>query len=73
MGDEMIIQVSVTQVAVVETTDTPAGVVEHWCDHQGCKRWGAFGYSSRYGTAWFCGDHREDGEAMPQFARTRTT
>ena len=23
-----------------EPMRTPAGIVEHWCDHPGCKRWG---------------------------------
>ncbi len=35
---------------------------DHWCEHQGCRRWGSFGFQSRYGTLWFCGDHRRDAE-----------
>lgn len=23
---------------------TPAGVIEHWCEHAGCSRCGAFGF-----------------------------
>jgi hypothetical protein len=41
-------------------TRTPAGIIEHWCDHPGCKRWGCFGFPTRVGTSWFCGEHRGD-------------
>ncbi|MBO3760357.1 hypothetical protein [Ciceribacter sp. L1K22] len=37
--------------------------VEHYCEHPGCKRWGGFGFDlGRSRTAWFCGEHRDDGE-----------
>jgi hypothetical protein len=31
---------------------------EHWCEHDGCKRWGSFGFDTRDGTVWYCGEHR---------------
>lgn len=65
MSDEQIIQVSVTQITVETTRQAPAGIWEHWCEHEGCKRWGSLGFQSRYGVTWFCGEHREDGETMP--------
>lgn len=40
---------------------TPAGVIEHWCEHPGCRKWGCFGYASgRETPRWFCGDHAPD-------------
>ncbi len=38
------------------------GIVEHWCDHPGCKRWGCFGHQTRYGTLWLCLEHRGDAD-----------
>lgn len=37
---------------------------EHWCMHNGCKKWGAFGFTGHYGTEWFCRDHRDEGEEV---------
>ena len=57
---------------VIETVDPdqrrpmrPGVVNEHWCMHAGCARWGSFGYQTRYGTTWFCGEHRAEGERQP--------
>jgi hypothetical protein len=42
---------------------TPAGVFEHWCEHPGCISWGGWGFARGRGNpAWFCYEHREDGE-----------
>ncbi|HEY1877238.1 MAG TPA: hypothetical protein VGG66_07190 [Rhizomicrobium sp.] len=30
----------------------------HYCDHPGCLAWGSFGFAR----AWFCFDHRADGD-----------
>jgi hypothetical protein len=31
---------------------------EHWCDYDGCKRWGSFGKErSRGVTEWRCSEH----------------
>ena len=38
------------------------GIVEHWCDHPGCKCWGSFGHQTRYGTLWLCLEHRGDAD-----------
>ena len=38
----------------------------HWCMHKGCKEWGAYGFSGRYGVEWFCFDHRDDGQKTPK-------
>jgi|GEM_PF-3128632 hypothetical protein len=38
--------------------------VDHYCEHPGCKAWGSFGFDTGGGAmAWYCGTHREDGEA----------
>jgi hypothetical protein len=36
----------------------------HYCEHDGCREWGGWGYSrSKLSpTHWFCYAHREDGE-----------
>ena len=36
----------------------PKKIDDHWCMHPGCKLWGSFGYDERYGTVWYCGEHR---------------
>ena len=38
----------------------------HWCMHEGCKKWGSFGFNGRFGTEWFCFEHREDGNKTPK-------
>ena len=48
---------------------TPAGLYIHYCDHEGCKEWGCFGYDGHYGTYWYCGAHRDDGERKRRGAR----
>ena len=44
----------------------PIGVWEHWCEHDGCKTWGSFGYRAGKSQPqhWFCRDHRTDGERI---------
>ena len=34
---------------------------EHWCEHDGCMSWGAFG--SRKG--WFCKEHKDVKNGKP--------
>ena len=41
---------------------TSKGMDEHWCMHNGCKKWGSFGISGRYGQLWFCGEHKSEGD-----------
>jgi hypothetical protein len=53
-----------TPIVMPEPLGTPAGLFVHWCEHQGCKEWGCFGYETRYGTLWVCGEHRDEGERM---------
>lgn len=37
--------------AAIEVRPLPAhGIDEHWCMHEGCKRWGSFGFDRRFGT-----------------------
>lgn len=45
---------------------TPAGVVDHWCEHPGCTNWGGWGYSKgrNLPSTWYCFEHREAGERM---------
>jgi len=40
------------------------GIVEHWCEREGCSDWGSHGYSrgKHQPTVWFCYEHRSDGE-----------
>ncbi len=34
-------------------------IVEHYCEHDGCKEWGCYGFEeSRAVTRWFCPDHQ---------------
>jgi hypothetical protein len=49
-------------VIAAEERPTPAGIFAHWCEHPGCAAWGGFGYSRVKVTAWFCFEHRDDGE-----------
>lgn len=32
---------------------------EHYCEHDGCKRWGAWGYARTIAepSRWWCGEH----------------
>ncbi|MCV9908316.1 hypothetical protein OIV19_11905 [Brucella sp. HL-2] len=40
----------------------PGKLFEHWCDAEGCKAWGSFGYKTKYGQLWFCRVHKQEGE-----------
>ena len=40
----------------------PQGIVEHYCEHPGCRQWGGWGFPRGRRTVWFCYAHREDGE-----------
>lgn len=46
----------------VRKVRTSKGIYTHWCLHKDCKKWGAYGYKSRYGQHWFCFDHKAEGE-----------
>jgi len=36
-------------------------VVEHWCEHPGCKKWGSLGFASgKEEPQWFCGEHQPE-------------
>jgi hypothetical protein len=41
----------------------PAGLFEHYCMHEGCRSWGAFGFEKRYGQEWYCSEHKKDSES----------
>ena len=42
----------------------PVGIVDHYCEHPGCKEWGSFGFARGKGEPkWFCRGHKTDGEA----------
>lgn len=41
---------------------TSGGKFEHWCDADGCKAWGTYGYKTKYGQLWFCYEHKQQGE-----------
>jgi hypothetical protein len=36
----------------------PPKLVEHYCEHEGCKAWGSHGYDVNKVTKWFCYEHR---------------
>ena len=49
-----------TQITVVEVHRAPAGVIDHWCEHPGCLRWGSFGFDQgRIKAVWYCGEHHD--------------
>lgn len=36
-------------------------LVNHWCEHPGCKKWGGFGFAAgRAAPNWFCFEHRPE-------------
>jgi hypothetical protein len=47
-----------------ETADrAPVGIVDHYCEHPGCREWGGWGFARGRGKPpWYCYEHREDGE-----------
>lgn len=61
MSDERI-TVTRTEITAVEATIAvrPTGVVDHWCEHPGCTRWGSFGFERASGYVWYCGEHHTD-------------
>jgi hypothetical protein len=59
--DAMIVDPEATEPAV------PKKLEDDWCFHTDCRQWGCFGFNGRYGTTWYCGEHRSEGEA--QFKR----
>lgn len=41
------------------STRTDSVILEHYCDHDGCKKWGCYGFEeSRTITLWYCPDHQ---------------
>ena len=51
-------------ILLADATHTRAGVVEHWCEHPGCKKWGGRGYArGKDRTVWFCFEHCSEAEA----------
>ena len=65
MADEVITIVETTTVIDLPRKPRPAGIYEHYCQDEGCREWGGFGYerASRR-VDWFCFAHRYDGEAV---------
>lgn len=41
-----------------EKREQPSIHVDHLCTHEGCKKWGAWGYETDKGTEWYCTHHR---------------
>jgi len=41
-----------------EPIRAPTGIIEHWCEYPGCKKWGSFGEPHGKETLWYCGEHR---------------
>lgn len=38
-----------------------AGPYVHYCEHPGCKAWGAFGFASGPSAPnWFCSEHKPE-------------
>ena len=44
MADETLIVLESTTVIELPARHRPAGIYEHYCQHEGCKEWGGFGY-----------------------------
>lgn len=44
--------------SVPEASQRKAVHEEHYCMHEGCKKWGSFGFDMRFGIEWYCGEHR---------------
>ncbi len=42
----------------------PSPINDKRCMHEGCGKWGAFGFRTRYGYVHYCYDHRDEGEAQ---------
>ena len=42
-----------------DTTARPHLIVEHWCEHAGCSKWGGAGYAKTKLDAprWWCWEH----------------
>jgi len=61
VSDERI-TVTRAEITVVETTSVarPVGVIDHWCEHPGCTRWGSFGFRHAAGDVWYCGEDHPD-------------
>lgn len=40
------------------------GPFVHYCEHEGCKTWGGFGFSrgKSVPARWYCGEHKAEGE-----------
>lgn len=57
MSDEPI------RAGMVTGHATAHGIEDHICEHEGCNRWGGFGFSKpRAKPKWFCFEHRHEGE-----------
>lgn len=41
---------------------TPAGLFEHFCEREGCSKWGGWGFLLHGRPAYFCYEHRQDGD-----------
>ncbi|OIN06152.1 hypothetical protein BFS86_19810 [Shewanella algae] len=39
----------------------PEGRLNHICEHEGCSKVAPFGFNKRYGTEWYCGEHKAEG------------
>jgi hypothetical protein len=43
-----------------EIAPRPVKLVEHYCEHPGCTKWGCFGYANKRQKRddWYCMEHR---------------
>jgi len=48
----------------VGPASTPTGIYEHCCEHDGCSKWGGFGFTRMKleTPRWYCFEHRDEGE-----------
>lgn len=49
-----------TEEKIDDSAKTEHGIhVNNWCSHEGCKAWGAFGFSSMKAETphWWCWEH----------------
>lgn len=52
----------------LKTDERPRAPIhfEHWCEHEGCKKWGGFGFarSKSEPSVWKCWEHFEQKETL---------
>lgn len=45
----------------ISTKPAQSRIVEHLCMSPNCNQWGSFGFDTRNGMKWYCGEHKSEG------------